>query len=295
VPELGLGVFISTNTPTGGALSGGLPGAIVEHFYATPPPPPQGSAELRRAHRVFEGDYQSTRRPYSGLEGFVFRLIGSVSIAVTPDGTLMTASTLGGVQRWALDGPLDQARFRAPGETGPLTFEVRNGQAARAYLPGGIMALERIGFWNRSIVLILLTVLVFIASAATIQGVVGRLRRDERQTTVQARASLMQTTEAVLWIASIAGFIVWASGANDFAAVVYNWPGLTLVLASASALVATLLSIATLPLLAFVWRGGRRVESWSAARKLRFTFTALLYVAFGAVLFTWGALQPWSG
>jgi hypothetical protein len=176
-----------------------------------------------------------------------------------------------------------------------LRFEIENGRATRAYPPGGIMALERLGFWDRAGVLLLLTFLTFVASAATIQGVFRRMRRDERQTTVQARASLMQTTQAVLWILSIGLFIVWALGANDFAAVVYSWPGLVLVLASASALVAALLSLVTLPLLAFVWRGGRRVESWTGLRKMRFTLTALIFVAFGVTLFMWGALEPWSG
>jgi hypothetical protein len=43
-----------------------------------------------------------------------------------------------------------------------------------------------------------------------------------------------------------------------------------------------------------VWRGGRRLDSWSAGRKLRFTFTTLVFVGFCVVLGLWGALEPWS-
>ena len=43
------------------------------------------------------------------------------------------------------------------------------------------------------------------------------------------------------------------------------------------------------------WRGGRRVDSWTPGRKLRFTITALIFTAFSVDLAYWGALTPWSG
>jgi hypothetical protein len=36
------------------------------------------------------------------------------------------------------------------------------------------------------------------------------------------------------------------------------------------------------------------VESWTGWRKLRFSVTALVFLAFGVVLGLWGALEPWS-
>jgi len=44
-----------------------------------------------------------------------------------------------------------------------------------------------------------------------------------------------------------------------------------------------------------IWRGGRRVDSWTALRKAAYSFTALLYGAFSILLGLWGALSPWSG
>src|SRR5207249_1915882 len=47
VPALNLGVFVSTNTDTGGRLVEALPSGIVGHFYAPPPgSPPAGSLAL---------------------------------------------------------------------------------------------------------------------------------------------------------------------------------------------------------------------------------------------------------
>src|SRR6185437_2208744 len=69
IPDLNLGVFISTNTDTGGALSGALPSAIVREFYAAPHIYPRpGSPELAPVAAAYKGYYLSTRRPYSGLE-----------------------------------------------------------------------------------------------------------------------------------------------------------------------------------------------------------------------------------
>ena len=57
---------------------------------------------------------------------------------------------------------------------------------------------------------------------------------------------------------------------------------------------ASLCSLGQVLMLPAVWQGGRRVESWTAWRKLRFSMTALIFLAFGVILLLWGALQPWS-
>jgi CubicO group peptidase (beta-lactamase class C family) len=57
VPELGLGIFVATNTEGGANLSGPLPGLIVERFYAPAPEAPAGPPELAGARRVYEGRF----------------------------------------------------------------------------------------------------------------------------------------------------------------------------------------------------------------------------------------------
>ena len=67
------------------------------------------------------------------------------------------------------------------------------------------------------------------------------------------------------------------------------------MIASACAFVAALMTAGTLLIVPAVWRGGRRVDSWTQARKAGFTFTVLVYTAFSVVLGLWGALAPWGG
>ena len=64
--------------------------------------------------------------------------------------------------------------------------------------------------------------------------------------------------------------------------------------ASTCALVASVMAVLTLALLPLVWRGGRRLDSWNGARKIRFTLTALIFLTFGGLLASWGALEPWN-
>ena len=140
-----------------------------------------------------------------------------------------------------------------------------------------------------------LGVLALLASITVLVGLVTRDRRDFRQTSIQNRASAMQTATAILWILAAAGLGLWARGAADIAHIVYDWPGPWLLLASACALVASLLTLVAVILLPGIWRGGRRLDSWTIGRKLRFTIATAVFAALAIVLVMNGALEPWSG
>lgn len=289
VPALNLGVFIATNSDSGAALARALPAQIVERFYAAPTPPQEGSPDLAAMRSTYAGDYLSENRRYGGLEGFVDLLTGRMRIEVTPDGRLLAGGD-------ALVPAAQPGQFRevaAPGRVG--VFQVKDGQAVRWLPPSGADSYERVGwFWRRRL-LVALTGAALIAAAATLIGLFTRDRREFRQTDVQGRASAIQTSTAILWFVAVAGFGWWGMRAMGDPSVGFaEWPGPWVVIASSSALVAALCSLGQTLLLPAVWRGGRRVESWTAWRKLRFTATALIFLAFGVVLMLWGALEPWS-
>lgn len=292
-PDLGLGVFVSTNTDTGDQLRQRLPQQIIQHFYGPSPDiPPPGSRALTQQASVYDGHYLTSRRAYGGMEGFVESLIGFTNVQVTPGGYLSTTDN-DGVRLWAAtDKP---GVFRSVDGPETIVFEVRDGRAVRIFGASGTAVYGRRGDWAGPNLLAVLAGLTVLASIATLIGLAFRSSRDFRQTTVQARASLMQTTQAVLWLVAIACFGAWAAGTGDTARVVYDWPGPWIVLASACALVAAVLTIMTLIMAPVIWRGGRRVDSWTGGRKLRFSMTVLIFTAFALDLAYWGALTPWSG
>ena len=164
----------------------------------------------------------------------------------------------------------------------------------RFFSPNGTAAFERIGFPHQPGLLKTFGVLTALAALATLIGVATRDHRESRQTPTQARASLLQTIQALLWLIALLGVGAFASGAGDIARVFYGWPSGWLLTASACAFVATILTLATVVMLPVVWRGGRRVDSWTSLRKLAFTCTTLIFLSFALILFTWGFLEFWN-
>lgn len=294
-PDLNLGVFISTNTETGGDLASGLAAQVVQQFYVPPQPFPRaGSPALRDRAGDFAGYYVGSRRAYRGLEGLVGLLIGGAQVKVTPEGRLAISGG-GKVRTYMPDGDLSEGRFISTTGADHIAFSMAGGRAYAFQTPLGEQTFERAGFWKRPTTLALLALLAGVAAAATIAGLFLRNRREFRETSVQRQASLIQTSQAVLWLAAIGLFGLWVSGTSDTAVVMYGWPSGSLIIASACVLVAAGLTLVSLIMLPAIWRGGRRVDSWTALRKAAFTFTVLVYCAFSITLATWGALTPWNG
>jgi len=290
-PDLGLGIFVSINTDSGANLPATLPSTIIEHFYAPSPAVPVASTLSYDQARAYEGDYLTTRRAYGGLEGFTNRIIGRAVVRATQDGRL--SITDGGVST-LFNGTERQGVFKAVDSPLTLVFDPNGDRPSRFYAARGWSTYERVGFFRSASLLAWTALITGVASAATILGVMFRNRREARQTPVQARASQMQTMQAVLWLISAGCMGVFAAKASDQTSIFFGWPSGWLLSGSACALVASVLSILTLGVLPMVWRGGRRVDSWSSGRKVAFTFSALLFVFLAVLLGLWGYLLPWS-
>lgn len=295
VPELDLGVFISTNSETGPKVAYAFPEALVRHFYAQPQVFPRpGSRALVEAADAFEGAYLSTRRAQGGLEGFVGLIMGASEVTVTRGGRLLVTPALGEPSAWVPAGPVSEGRFIRQVGDQRLDFRMENGRAVSFRGALNTETARRAGLLQTVGVIGMLAGLTVAAALATFAGLVLRNRRELRQNQIQARAAIVQTMQAGLWLAAVALFAAWAGGASDIETVMYGWPGPLLVTASACALVAAALSLVTIAALPAVWQGGRRVDSWTASRKLFFTVSVLIYTAFSVILALNGALEPWS-
>ncbi len=291
VPQLNLGVFIVANSPGGRVLADTLPAAIVGRFFGPPPSPPAAVAAPADP-QGFTGTYLTVRRAYAGLEAFVDRLGGRAKVLGAADGGLVT--NMDGVER-AWSPTAQPGVYRATdGAAEPLVFRAGNGGKARQlFAPWGGETYERQGVFDGVLLMAVLAGMAGIAALATLAGLFLRDTREFRQTQVQSRTALLQVLQAGLWLIALGSFAAWAVSAQDLLWLVYEWPGGLLITASACALVAGVLGVVNLLLLPIIWRGGRRVDSWTIGRKLRFTATALIFVAFTALIGAWGGLTPW--
>lgn len=297
VPALGLGVFVAANTEGAEQFTGRVAPEIVQRFYAAPLQPSAGSDWLAQNADAFTGDYLTTARAYHGLEKFVDLLGGTAKVRATPDGVLLT-SRPAGPERWtpdaaaSLDAP--HVLFHRVDGPGVLDFDMSEGKAVRWIPRSADAAYERAPLWLNRWLLAVLAAGVAAASLGAIAGLFLRDRRDFRQTSIQGRADAAQVSASILWITAIAGFWIWRWGSTDAATLMYGWPGAWLLIASACAFVAAIMTVLCLVLLPVAWRGGRRLDSWTTGRKARFTVTTLLFCLFALTLGFWGALEPWS-
>lgn len=294
VPELGLGIFVSTNTSTGRALTQRLPVRVVEEILGRPGDWPRPPDPQLYAHRqIYEGRYLGTRRAYSGLEGMLERLSGEMRVEVTPEGRLLTREG-GRIQSWVPEGPATRGRFLSDSGWERRVFVIEGDKARRMLTALNTQVYERSPFWSRPGLLGAAAAATGLVSLMALGAALFRNRRDFRQTPVQARAGILQALQAVLWLAALALVFVWSETTPE-GELLYNWPGLTLLGASACALVASLLGLACAGLLPFVLRSGRRLDSWSPRRRAGFVLTVATSLAFGLLLALWGGLSPWAG
>jgi CubicO group peptidase (beta-lactamase class C family) len=298
VPALGLGVFVAANTEAAEPFTSQAAAEIIQRFYTPPPSPPAGGSDwLAQNGQAFTGDYLTTARAYHGLERFVDLLGGLAKVRTTPEGLLLTSGPAG-PERWtpdagaALDAP--HVLFHQIDGPGVLVFDMSQGQAVRWIPRSTNAAYERAPFWSHRWVLAVLAAAVATAACGSIAGLFLRDRRDFRQTSIQGRADAAQVSASILWLTALAGFWIWRWGTSNAAALMYGWPGAWLLIASACAFVATIMTVLCLVLLPVAWRGGRRLDSWTTGRKARFTVTTVLFCLLALTLGFWGALEPWS-
>lgn len=294
IPELDLGIFISTNTNTGRPLIDRVPNHIVARFYAPPqetllPPDPR----LKEKAGRYVGSYLGTRRSYTGLEGFVYMFFSGATVAVTPQGYLLVSAG-DATRQYVPDGRPDG--FVTTDGRNHLTFKVEAGKPTSFRAASGTQTFEQASILRQADTLNIVLALAMLAAVAGIVGAFTRIGRDVRPTPSQRQSNILFLSASTGFIASTGLFLAWAqsaSGADN--SYFYNWPGPLVLGGSWVGLISALLTAALVALLPLAWRGSRDATGgWTIWRKLRHTAGVLSLAAFAGMLLYWGALQPWA-
>jgi len=280
VPELGLGVFISTNTSGGGGeLIGEFVDTLVGRYF--PPGPltieaPAPDVQAGRPLDAYASTYLSTRRPYTTVERLFMQ--NGVTVSAAADGELLVASPGGQYRLQPLGG--DDFRSRESGRR--VKFTSGTDGAVHAMLsPVPVMIFEKVGPLNDPNVLYAILAGGGFVLACSVVGAWLRRRRPLEQTPAEAWSARLLIVTALAWLAVFAlGAVGTAPLLSDFASVFFDFPSPAFVTALALTLPAAVLTVLSALLLYPVWS----TASWPLWRRLRHTGVALSALAVLLVL-----------
>jgi CubicO group peptidase (beta-lactamase class C family) len=105
IPSERVGVFVSYNTDTGGALTGPFVAAFLDHYYPEPLAPITPPAEAKANAGRFAGEYLFNRMNFTTYQK-AFSLAQPIRIAAAEDGALLMASPFGATRFVQVDSLL---------------------------------------------------------------------------------------------------------------------------------------------------------------------------------------------
>lgn len=289
IPELDLGIFVSSNTNTGVGLQARFPRQLVEEFYYPQGRKTwrQGDAHLAEEAGNYAGDYRSVRHSYSGLQKFASLFRGQAQqVSITNDGYLLT-----GAQLWAPDGA--PGRFKAANGSEVMLFDLdAHGRATRIISDVG--NLERIGFLRDRRTFLALGGMTLATALANLIAAIMNGKRKKRVEKWQARVTHIVLLASGLWLVSFAALWKWTRTFAIRDAWMAGWPSTALVIASSAALLATLSAVAILTLVLFRgWKPAPQEADWDVWSKIHVKVPTAVYLLFGALVAIWGGLLPW--
>lgn len=282
VPELGLGIFISTNTETGRRFASEFPGLVLERYFqqarSNKPPAIPESFDASR----FAGSYNSERSNYSTIEKLF--LASTAEITATPEGAIVI-SLDGSESRFVPDGTLSFREAEGPGHISFLADA--NGHIRGFANARGHVVYDRAQPWNVLSTLVntlagIGIIAIFVLSGAWLRR--GRRIGDKRPARISA--GWLYFT-ALLWIVIIcAGFSLLGADETE---LFYTFPSPMVTFIAWLAIPVILSSLVSLFLLSAAWKA----KGWGFWRKLRHTLAALSFVVGAFLLWNWNLL-PWK-
>ncbi|MDI7775255.1 serine hydrolase domain-containing protein [Asticcacaulis sp. EMRT-3] len=309
VPQLNLGIFIATNTQTGGALTASFPNLLLDHLNGDivkpplMPAPDMAYANHRDYDRAITGQYVSSRRAYGGLEGAVTRLINTVAVSIDRDGRLVLSTPNGQSAFVPASAPgfYVQQDAEDPGpasDTGGLHFLFNAaGTHVTAFETASNLArYERVGWVHSPQVLGWLTIVMVMSCVVTLLSLARTPARHEHPTAAQNRATFLSVGLAIIWLVALFIFHSWRAGLTDDPGSLFTrWPSGSVRLASALAFFAALATLYQAATFYFVVsENGRHGDGWPVWQKIAHGLLVGWWLFYSVVLMLWGALEPWS-
>jgi hypothetical protein len=285
LPDHGVGIFVSYNSPGGIEARDELLDALLDEYYPSEETTPEPDGEPIRASDV-TGTYRTLRSPYTTSEKLL-SVQSNVSVSVDDRGRLVTTGPSGST-RWV---EVDDLYFEAVDGSDALAFGETDGEITHLFFDSRPpSAYERLGAFEQPsthAAIAGLSILVFLG--AILGWTATGLWRWYRGETRERPSSPLRHTRRVAGLAAVS-YLVSVIG---LAAVVLSGPQaallgdpLPLQVVLLGPPVGVLASVTTLVLSGIAWRLG----TWRRLTRIQYTVVGVAGVVFALVLAYWNLL-----
>ena len=285
LPDHGVGIFVSYNSPGGIEARDELLDALLDEYYPSEETTPEPDGEPIRASDV-TGTYRTLRSPYTTSERLL-SVQSNVSVSVDDRGRLVTTGPSGST-RWV---EVDDLYFEAVDGSDALSFGETDGEITHLFFDSRPpSAYERLGAFEQPsthAAIAGLSILVFLG--AILGWTATGLWRWYRGETRERPSSPLRHTRRVAGLAAVS-YLVSVIGlaavvlSNPQAALLGDPLPLQVVLLGPP--VGALASVATLVLSGIAWRLG----TWRRLTRIQYTVVSVAGVVFALVLAYWNLL-----
>jgi CubicO group peptidase (beta-lactamase class C family) len=288
VPDLKLGVFVSTNGRGGFAFANDFVRRMLKDFAPLPEQPPVRTAETKAMAKSLAGAWILNRRTWKGTEAALTLFNSAITVSADKDGDLTIGDLTGSSQRFV---PMGNGVWQSP-ERYSRRIVAKDAEGRLTLWGGnGTNAALRASWWQdaRIVAAILLLTLVFATVAAVRTG--WRLIAGDKGSPFERYAARSIGAASLAWAIGIGGvFTVLLSAIpTEGADLLFSWPGPMRWLAWIIAL-AVLLTVVAIP--GFdIWR---RAGEWSRWRRIKHSALLILFAVAAFVCWTMG-LVGYSG
>jgi CubicO group peptidase (beta-lactamase class C family) len=279
-PDLGLGIFVATNTAAGTDFVLHLPALIAGHLQGVNAPlsasPPQAVTASANPMPDIEGTYRPLRRPYFRTER-VFLDLKEINVKAAGDGEIRVSGLSDDPARYA---PVEPGVYQELRSANRIAFRREDGHVLLLN-PDGVEPLQRIGYFAGSSWLLLISLL---AQIAAVGGTIGLLRDVRHRDSTHANGAWH--AGSVVWlVAFVLAWICIVPWLLNLEALVMQYPGSLFPAAcwlfAAAAAITAIQAITALII---------RPRTWSKRRWITFAARVLIFGICALTFHYWGLL-----
>ncbi len=279
IPEAGVGLFVSTNSPGGGKAINELQKAFMDRYFPARLPDVKVPSDFAERAARYAGTYRALRRSYTRLDK-VIAATGDIHVQPGPEGTLLISSSEGPAP-WVEIG---EGVFRRENDDRVIAFKGDDGHRASHLVgPFAAIASERIAWYDSARLHATLLGLGMILFIGAIVSAIRQRHADRAGPKRLRWARPMLAVVALLNIAFVAGFVLsLSSGVNE---LVFDLPS-SLYAVLALPLIALLPTAMSALLATVAWKE----RAWTTGGRIFYSLATLSAIAFLWVINYWNLL-----